>query len=346
MGRRSQVRLETLARRSESRRRAQASAPYVTLAVALVLAMAVGLLHNRWRAARRPNPLLTGVRTVLYPGQTTVYRAHTVVLGAGTRISWQWPWAGHALARENAQLRDRVARLEIENQRLRAAAESAVRLRAALGFIEQKAHPKPIAVPVVGLSASSLFDTLTIGRGTRGGLRERMVVRTANGLVGQISQADPFSSTVLLLGDTNSGVSGYVVRPAKPIPAPKTPGPAAPAATPPASSSSSAPATAANAGSGAAPAEALVPEGGRVYGVGIVQGRGRNKPLQMDYLRLEDDIRVGDRVISSGLGGVVPADIPIGTIIAVREEKARALKTAIVAPAARAHHAREVLVLP
>jgi rod shape-determining protein MreC len=286
--RRAQARLEMLGRRSESRRRAEASAPYIMLAVTLAVALGLGVLHKRREAAHRPDPILSGVRTALYPGQAGMAGVHTIFAGGLT-----WPWGGaRALADENARLKREVARLQVENQRLQAAVNEVIRLRRALGFIERQRGAPALAAPVIGLSPSPLFDTLTIGRGTRGG------VRPGGGLIGQISEADPFSSQVLLLSDPNSGVSAYVVR------------------------------------------------NGKVMGVGIVQGHGRNQPLQLEYLRAEDKIQPGDRVISSGLGGVFPPDILIGAVTSVREDRARALKTATVAPSASPYRAREVLVLP
>jgi rod shape-determining protein MreC len=66
----------------------------------------------------------------------------------------------------------------------------------------------------------------------------------------------------------------------------------------------------------------------------------------MLYLKREDDVRPGDRVVSSGYGGVIPPDIPIGVVASVAEDRARFLKSARVAPAAELDRAREVLVLP
>ncbi len=287
-----------LGRRGANRRRARANAPYVALAATLLIGASLGVLHNRWRVRNRPDPILSSVRTALVPAQSATFRAHSALTGSSSR-GWQWPWAGNALARENARLQAEVARLKIANEQMRADANEAVRLREAAGFAARQRKP-PLVAPVIGLPPSPLFDTLTLGRGTRGGLREAQVVRTPDGLVGQISEAGPVSSTVLLLSDPGSGVSAYVVRPGEAKP----------------------------------------------RGVGIAQGQGRNRPLRLDYLRGEDDVRAGDRVVSSGLGGVVPADILIGTVVAVSEDKARALKTAAVRPAAAPHHAREVLVLP
>ena len=72
-----------------------------------------------------------------------------------------------------------------------------------------------IAAPVIAWLPSRSFDTLTIGAGTRSGVRQKSVVRTPAGLVGQVIEAAPLSSNVLLLTDVQSGVGGLVKRSGK-----------------------------------------------------------------------------------------------------------------------------------
>jgi rod shape-determining protein MreC len=91
---------------------------------------------------------------------------------------------------------------------------------------------------------------------------------------------------------------------------------------------------------------ALVRRNGKLQGIGIVQGTGRGQPLELQNLKRDDDVRPGDLVVTSGYGGVFPADIPIGTITAVHSADARFLRTAVVAPAApMPGDLREVLLL-
>lgn len=77
---------------------------------------------------------------------------------------------------------------------------------------------------------------------------------------------------------------------------------------------------------------ALVKRKDRTQGVGIVQGAGRDEMLDLVYLKREADVKAGDTVFSSGFGGVIPQNIPIGIIVSVTEDKARFLKSAKVAP--------------
>jgi rod shape-determining protein MreC len=78
---------------------------------------------------------------------------------------------------------------------------------------------------------------------------------------------------------------------------------------------------------------------------GIVRGGGRDTPIQVMYLKREDDVRPGDTIISSGFGGVIPPDIPIGTITSVKEDSTNYLKTGQITPfAPQPGNLREVLV--
>jgi rod shape-determining protein MreC len=273
-------------------RRAASAAPYLILALTLTLGMGLGVVHNHWRALGHPDPLLAGIRTLLFPFQVATAR-----LEGSLSTAWSWFFTGKRLQNENARLRKEVARLQMENQDLQTAAGEAARLRTQLGFA-QRAGRSPLAAEVIGWLPSSRFDTITIARGARDGVKVGAVVRTPDGLLGQVSDVSLVSSQVMLLTDASSGVGARVVRK------------------------------------------------GEGKGVGIVQGGGRGRPLELVYLKREDDVRPGDRIVSSGYGGVVPPDIPIGKVVSVTEDRARFLKAARVAPAARGYHVREVFLLP
>lgn len=63
--------------------------------------------------------------------------------------------------------------------------------------------------------------------------------------------------------------------------------------------------------------------------VGIVSGQGPgHAPLRMDYLNQDDDIREGDMVVTSGIGGKYPAGIYIGKVSKVTLDNTRLQKVA------------------
>lgn len=78
--------------------------------------------------------------------------------------------------------------------------------------------------------------------------------------------------------------------------------------------------------------------------VGICQGN-RSNTLTLTDLPPDADVRIGDKIISSGLGGIFPKDLPIGHVTAVRFDKTRYLMSATVVPDADFNHLQEAFLL-
>ncbi|MGI9324909.1 MAG: rod shape-determining protein MreC [Pseudomonadales bacterium] len=78
---------------------------------------------------------------------------------------------------------------------------------------------------------------------------------------------------------------------------------------------------------------------------GIVSGLGENIRLEMDGVPVNADIREGDLVVSSGLGGRFPVGYPIGHVDSVVVEPTSAFAQVSVRPAAQLDRSRHVLVV-
>lgn len=78
--------------------------------------------------------------------------------------------------------------------------------------------------------------------------------------------------------------------------------------------------------------------------VGICQG-DRAGRLQLTYLAHEADVRPGDVVTTSGLGGVFPKGLKLGRVLSVTFDRTRSVKTAQVRPAADFDHLEEAFLL-
>lgn len=77
----------------------------------------------------------------------------------------------------------------------------------------------------------------------------------------------------------------------------------------------------------------------------VAYGRGRSDTLALASIPLSSDVKVGDVVVTSGLGGRFPPGFPVGTITALRPDESRAFLVGDVKPAAQLDRGRDVLLL-
>lgn len=73
--------------------------------------------------------------------------------------------------------------------------------------------------------------------------------------------------------------------------------------------------------------------------------RGQGGALALDFALVQDEIQVGDGVVTSGLGGIFPKGLVIGYVKSVRREQFGLFQTVEVEPAVDFEHLEEVLVL-
>jgi rod shape-determining protein MreC len=77
---------------------------------------------------------------------------------------------------------------------------------------------------------------------------------------------------------------------------------------------------------------------------GLVRGLGGDE-LEFVFMVRGDDVQVGDEVITSGVGGVYPKGIRVGTITSVNAEREQLLHTARVGPAVDFGRLEQVFVV-
>jgi rod shape-determining protein MreC len=77
---------------------------------------------------------------------------------------------------------------------------------------------------------------------------------------------------------------------------------------------------------------------------GVVEGTVDGRCL-MKYLKREEDVAVGDRVVTSGLDGIFPKGLVVGEVVHVTKGTRGLLQVAEVRPAAPLNDLEEVLVL-
>jgi len=91
----------------------------------------------------------------------------------------------------------------------------------------------------------------------------------------------------------------------------------------------------------ASSAVAVLVQDERIRGVCRGQGGG----VALDFALVADDIKVGDGIITSGLGGVFPKGLVVGYVRSVQRERSGLFQTVEVEPAVDFAHLEEVLVV-
>ena len=77
---------------------------------------------------------------------------------------------------------------------------------------------------------------------------------------------------------------------------------------------------------------------------GVVRGAGGGR-CSMEFTVRDEDVKVGDTVISSGMGGVFPKGLPIGEVTMVRKGEYGVFQTIEVRPTVNLGKLEEMLVL-
>jgi rod shape-determining protein MreC len=77
---------------------------------------------------------------------------------------------------------------------------------------------------------------------------------------------------------------------------------------------------------------------------GVVKGKGEGL-CSLEFTTREEDVKVGDIVITSGIGGVFLKGIPIGEVTMVKRGEYGIFQTVIIRPLVRLAHLEEALVV-
>src|SRR6476620_8027300 len=105
---------------------------------------------------------------------------------------------------QNKELQDEVARLQMEQVRLKQDADQARRLQVLLDF-KEKFIAKTLAAQVIAFSGTEQSRLITIDKGSNDHIKPDMPVITPDGIVGKVKEVFPLSSQVLLINDHDSG---------------------------------------------------------------------------------------------------------------------------------------------
>ncbi|MGZ4844726.1 MAG: rod shape-determining protein MreC [Candidatus Angelobacter sp.] len=179
--------------------------PLALMAVLFIQVVALATQVKRPENARAGN---TGSGTRLIRVWTVTAFTPVEKMFVSTGRFFRNGWHNYAdlrgIRKQNRELQDEVARLQMEQVRLKQDADQARRLQVLLDF-KEKFISKTVAAQVIATSGTEQSRLITIDKGSRDGLKPDMAVITPDGIVGKVKDVFPLSSQVLLINDRDSG---------------------------------------------------------------------------------------------------------------------------------------------
>jgi rod shape-determining protein MreC len=197
---------------------------------------------------------------------------------------------------ENDRLKEQVQTLQEElNQYVNSSIQFNL-LREQLGFLEETPDRK-VWAEVIGASGDNFHNILLINKGSQAGIRRNYPVVLRQGVVGRIESVTTLQSVVELIVDRRHRFPVLIQRTRDRM-------------------------QAKGAGN-----EVDLQSQDRAMAF------GEGASLGVDRIRMLSDIQVGDKVVTSGLEGIFPKGLLVGTLTSVGREKHELFQTAEVEPA-------------
>lgn len=229
-----------------------------------------------------------GISVVLYPVQFLINLPNTAGGWLQESLSTR-----RTLQEENARLRAqnlllqarllKFEALEAENLRLRELLESSF-----------KAGDRVLIAELMSVDLDPYRHEVLLNKGTRERVYVGQPVLDAHGVMGQIVQVTPYTSTAMLITD---------------------------------------------------PAHAIPVQVNRNGLRSIVIGIGSLRELSLPHIPNSADIRAGDLLITSGLGGRFPPGYPVAEVVSVASDSGHSFAQIIAHPLSHLDRSREVLLV-
>jgi rod shape-determining protein MreC len=255
------------------------------LLVAIIASIALLVLDQR---GQQLTPFRSALSVFTDPVKYLVNLPPSIIQGATETVS-----SYTALKEENRRLHEerlihqtrllKLAALEKENIRLRALLENSFKL-----------GEKVLVAELLSVNMAPYEHIVVVNKGTRFGVHPQQPVMDANGVVGQVFRALPFSSEIMLITDPNHAIPVQVNR------------------------------------------NGLLT---------IAVGSGQINRLNLPYLPNNADIRPGDLLITSGLGGTFPQGYPVAVVDEFTSQNNKPFATVTATPKAMLDRNRELMIV-
>lgn len=202
--------------------------------------------------------------------------------------------------KDQAQIEKELLKLRTENLILKSELQlkdslemEVARLQRLLGTTGRMDKQTLLIANILRYSSNPISQHLIINKGRLDGVKTSQPVIDSDGVLGQIINVNPTTSTVLLLTDQKHQIPVRIQR-----------------------------------------------TGQR----GILTGNGYNQ-VNLDYIPSNASVEPGDKLISSGIGGVFPSGYPVATVTEVQPLDGSSYLQITAEPVAKIHSSYEVLIL-
>jgi rod shape-determining protein MreC len=259
----------------------------IALALLILISVSVLVIHFRESETGFLHNLQRFSVNLLSPLQSGSFK-----VARSLSDTWQSATEFGRLQEENRALKKEVSELRRDTINLKELELENTRLRKEVGAPVREQFVTVFA-NVIGKSVNTWQATVILDKGSRNGVKTKMPVATADGLVGQVMSTTANSCLVQLIMDQKSAV-GVKLQNSR--------------------------------------------------ATGIVEGEGENE-LKLNYLSKEVKTGKGEIVISSGLGGLYPAGLVVGSVSQVGQRTDGLFQNVGVSPAVDFWTLEEVFII-
>ncbi|KTG28499.1 rod shape-determining protein MreC [Idiomarina sp. WRN-38] len=197
------------------------------------------------------------------------------------------------LSAENKALKQRILKLQGQQQQLQFLQNENRRLRELLGSDARESARRMVA-EVIAVASEPFSQQLVINKGTLSGVYEGQPVLDSSGIIGQVQDVGGNTARVLLISDQSHAIS-------------------------------------------------LRSERNDIRA--LAQGTGDIGRLELMFIPHSTELREGDLLMSSGLGGVFPEGYPVARIASIVRDESLPFATVFADPVSALDRVRNVLLL-
>lgn len=242
---------------------------YIVLIIIIVIMVILGILSYTLKKKDKLNSVEAFLKDVIVSVENVVFYPFQALINAVNDFNNL-----KNVQKENDILKqsiDKVESVMSENEELHRQLEN---LKEELNINYTLSDYEKINATVVSRNISYWYNTITINKGTKHGIKVDMPVINSKGLIGKVISVTKKTSVVRLIttSDTNSKIS-----------------------------------------------VSIISEGEKLNG--LINGYNYDKQtLEVEGISNTKTVRVGDLVYTSGLGGIFPSGILIGTVEAINTD--------------------------